>query len=90
MPALRLVDSSPLYGPENRYFGFSNWKSDAYFDNLRITPLSAEAKARAQEAWQTALQDPKRQPSTSSPAPVTVAPAPEPEMAPDPSGGTPE
>ncbi|MBU1243630.1 hypothetical protein KKD52_02095 [Myxococcota bacterium] len=94
-PALRMVDPAPLYGPGNRYFGFSNWKSDAYFDNLRITPLTPEAKARAQEAWQTAMQDPRRQPPTRSPAPAAAAepagePAAEPARVPDPSGGIPE
>jgi len=94
-PALRLVDPAPLYGPGNRYFGFSNWKSDAYFDNLRIIPLTPEARARAQEAWQTAMQDPRRQPPTRSPepsaTPVPAAePAAEPAMVPDPSGGIPE
>jgi hypothetical protein len=89
---LRLVDASPLYGPDHRYFGFSNWKSDAYFDNLRIVPLTPQARARAQEAWQTALQDPRRRPptSTETPGPAAPPPVPEPAMAPDPSGGTPE
>jgi hypothetical protein len=38
-PFLELVDSDPLYGDQNAYFGFNNWESDARFDNLVITPL---------------------------------------------------
>ena len=36
---LTLVDPSPAKSPENSYFGFNNWQSDLYFDNLQISPL---------------------------------------------------
>lgn len=91
VPALRLTDPDPLYGGKNRHFGFSNWKSDATYDNLRITPLTPEARAQAAAAWKRDLQDPRRRPPTSTPG--TQAPPPpsdEPAMAPDPSGGIPE
>jgi hypothetical protein len=92
LPALRLTDPDPLYGGKNRHFGFSNWKSDAYFDNLRITPLTPEARARAEADWKRDMQDPRRRPPTSTPptAPAAPPPAHEPTMAPDPSGGIPE
>ena len=32
-------DVDPLRGSGNDYFGFNNWESDAWFDNLSITPL---------------------------------------------------
>ena len=38
-PFLSLDDPQPLEGERHSYFGFNNWKSDAYFDNLKITPL---------------------------------------------------
>jgi hypothetical protein len=38
-PFLSLTDPQPLHGPGNQYFGFNNWKSDSWFDNLTITPL---------------------------------------------------
>ncbi len=91
VPALRLTDPAPLYGGKNRHFGFSNWKSDAFFDNLRITPLTPETRARVAAEWKKDLQDPTRRPPKSSPAPTpTPTPIDEPAMAPDPSGGTPE
>ena len=38
-PFLALDDPAPLEGPGHEYFGFGNWESDAWFDNLAITPL---------------------------------------------------
>jgi hypothetical protein len=38
-PFLSYTDASPLAGPGHEYFGFNNWESDAYFDNLVIRPL---------------------------------------------------
>jgi hypothetical protein len=35
---LSFDDPLPLYGPRNKYFGFNNWQSDVYFDNLNIRP----------------------------------------------------
>ncbi|MBU1222136.1 hypothetical protein KKF34_19825 [Myxococcota bacterium] len=35
---LTLKDSRPLYSRSNSFFGFSNWASDSWFDNLKITP----------------------------------------------------
>lgn len=36
---LRYEDARPLEGPGHEYFGFDNWRSDCWFDNLKITPL---------------------------------------------------
>jgi len=36
---LTFEDPVPLFGPENDHFGFNNWQSDVYFDNLVIRPL---------------------------------------------------
>jgi hypothetical protein len=36
---LEMSDSEPLRGRGHDHFGFNNWKSDVWFDNLRITPL---------------------------------------------------
>jgi hypothetical protein len=36
---LSYEDSRPLFGSENDHFGFNNWQSDVYFDNLKIRPL---------------------------------------------------
>jgi len=36
---LSFMDPAPLYGPKNDHFGFNNWQSDVYFDNLKIQPL---------------------------------------------------
>lgn len=36
---LSYEDEDPLRGNGNDYFGFNNWESDAWFDNLAITPL---------------------------------------------------
>jgi len=35
-PFMTYEDRQPVKG---RYFGFNNWESDLYFDNLKITPL---------------------------------------------------
>ncbi len=36
---LRYVDKDPLVGPRNDRLGFTNWQSDVYYDDLKITPL---------------------------------------------------
>ena len=36
---LELDDPNPLEGTGHEYFGFNNWESDTWFDNLVITPL---------------------------------------------------
>jgi len=38
-PFLVLDDASPLDGQGHEYFGFNNWETDTWFDNLVITPL---------------------------------------------------
>lgn len=38
-PFLQWTDPSPLEGSGHEYFGFNNWQSDAFYDNLTITPL---------------------------------------------------
>jgi hypothetical protein len=38
-PFLTLPDPQPLVGKGHEYFGFNNWESDLWFDNLTITPL---------------------------------------------------
>ncbi len=38
-PYLHLEDGAALKGDGHHYFGFNNWKSDTWFDNLSITPL---------------------------------------------------
>jgi hypothetical protein len=38
-PFLELVDKAPLEGAGHEYFGFNNWETDTWFDNLVITPL---------------------------------------------------
>lgn len=38
-PFLERIDPAPFHGSGHQYFGFNNWESDSYFDNLRITPL---------------------------------------------------
>lgn len=38
-PFLSYEDPSPLEGPGHRYFGFNNWESDSWFDNIVVTPL---------------------------------------------------
>jgi hypothetical protein len=37
-PFLSLDDAAPLEGDAQRYFAFSNWESDLWFDNLTIAP----------------------------------------------------
>jgi hypothetical protein len=37
---LEMRDSQPLYNSKNRFFAFSNWNTDVYFDNLAITPIN--------------------------------------------------
>ncbi len=34
-----MTDPDPLSGPGHDHFGFNNWQSELWFDNLRITPL---------------------------------------------------
>jgi len=36
---LELDDPEPLEGRGHEHFGFNNWQSELWFDNLRITPL---------------------------------------------------
>lgn len=36
---LAYPDKAPLYGPRNNKLAFTNWESDVYYDDLRITPL---------------------------------------------------
>ena len=36
---LEMEDPDPLAGRGHDHFGFNNWQSDLWFDNLRITPL---------------------------------------------------
>jgi hypothetical protein len=36
---LRMEDPDPLSGRGHDHFGFNNWQSDLWFDNLRVTPL---------------------------------------------------
>jgi hypothetical protein len=36
---VQMVDAHPLRGKGHDHFGFNNWKSDLWLDNLRITPL---------------------------------------------------
>jgi hypothetical protein len=38
-PFLQLDDPHPLEGVGHEYFGFNNWETDTWFDNLSITPL---------------------------------------------------
>ena len=38
-PFLQLDDAHPLEGAGHEYFGFNNWETDTWFDNLVITPL---------------------------------------------------
>jgi hypothetical protein len=38
-PFLVYDDPRPLAGEGHQYFGFNNWKSDLWFDNLKIAPL---------------------------------------------------
>jgi hypothetical protein len=38
-PFLTYEDKNPLVGEGHEYFGFNNWESDSWFDNLSITPL---------------------------------------------------
>jgi len=38
-PFLRYEDPRPLEGTGHEYFGFNNWETDTWFDNLVITPL---------------------------------------------------
>jgi len=38
-PFLRYEDQRPLDGAGHEYFGFNNWETDTWFDNLVITPL---------------------------------------------------
>ncbi len=39
VPFLSYDDRSPLEGAGHQYFGFSNWESDVWFDNLAISPI---------------------------------------------------
>lgn len=38
-PFLKLQDPRPLEGMGHEYFGFNNWETDTWFDNLVISPL---------------------------------------------------
>jgi hypothetical protein len=38
-PFLQYVDQRPLEGMGHDYFGFNNWETDTWFDNLVISPL---------------------------------------------------
>lgn len=38
-PVLSFNDPAPLEGEHHAFFGFNNWESDLFFDNLKITPL---------------------------------------------------
>jgi len=38
-PFLSFDDPAPLEGDRHSYFGFNNWQSDLYFDDLKISPL---------------------------------------------------
>ena len=38
-PFLEMVDPHPLEGPGHEYFGFNNWETDTWFDNLVVSPL---------------------------------------------------
>jgi len=38
-PFLSMDDPAPLSGERHAFFGFNNWQSDLWFDNLKITPL---------------------------------------------------
>jgi Farnesoic acid 0-methyl transferase len=38
-PFLRYEDPRPLESTGHEYFGFNNWETDTWFDNLVITPL---------------------------------------------------
>ncbi len=38
-PFLSYDDPAPYRGSGHEYFGFNNWQSDAYYDNLTIAPL---------------------------------------------------
>ena len=36
---VKMDDSEPLTGRGHDHFGFNNWKSSVWFDNLKVTPL---------------------------------------------------
>ncbi len=36
---LQIDDPEPLQGRGHDHFGFNNWQSDLWFDNLKVTPL---------------------------------------------------
>jgi hypothetical protein len=38
-PFLSYDDAAPYRGDGHGYFGFNNWQSDAYYDDLKIAPL---------------------------------------------------
>ncbi len=38
-PFLKFEDNTPLSGDTQAYFGFNNWESDTWFDNLSITAI---------------------------------------------------
>jgi hypothetical protein len=37
-PFLSFTDPQPLHGDGHQYFGIGNWKTNVYYDNLRIRP----------------------------------------------------
>jgi len=36
---VEMDDPAPLAGRGHDHFGFNNWQSDLWFDNLKLTPL---------------------------------------------------
>jgi hypothetical protein len=38
-PFLEYTDERMMSGVGHEYFGFNNWESDAWFDDLVVTPL---------------------------------------------------
>jgi len=36
---VQMIDTMPLGGRGHDHFGFNNWQSDVWFDNLKVTPL---------------------------------------------------
>ena len=38
-PFLVYDDPKPLEGDDHTWFGFNNWETDTWFDNLVVTPI---------------------------------------------------
>jgi len=36
---VEMADPEPLRGRGHDHFGFNNWQSELWFDNLKVTPL---------------------------------------------------